>query len=507
MSKQTLGRAPRKPLTRSLRAKVTLGIVLPLVIILGLFTAIEYMRHRAVVLDNLSLLAAQSGRVIENNLRHAMVESNFTDMQIMLDSIGEGEDFRLVYLLDTNGKVIFAPKGEGVGNQLDNSQPDCLPCHRLPPKERPGSIVVAAKDGQRVFRSMYPIKNAPECSACHDPNIPSLGLLLTDIPVSPMEAALAGDLRENLLWWVGTIFVTVITVSLVMNRVVIRRLEILAQGLSSFGKELLNLRLPVDDPDEIGQLAVAFNKMGQRIETDTAENQALSEHLRRQSVQRGELLKHLISAQEDERKRVARELHDDLGQALSALSLQAEVMERLVSSDTKAAIEQLEQIKDLITGTTERMYDLILALRPSALDDLGLVAAMRAHAEQFLAGSVITFELNTNGQFGRLPSEIETALYRIFQEALSNTRRYSEATKVSITLALHDGVFESAIEDNGRGFDPNIINMNGDNPRGLGLLGIQERVTLCGGHVEITSQPGSGTRIFIRFSLEESNCV
>ena len=128
-------------MTRSLRAKVTLGSVLPLVIILGLFTAIEYIRHRAVVLDNLSLLAAQSGRVIENSLRHAMVESNFTDMQIMLDSIGEGEDFRLVYLLDTNGKVIFAPKGEGVGIQLDNSQPDCLPCHRLPPKKRPGSIV------------------------------------------------------------------------------------------------------------------------------------------------------------------------------------------------------------------------------------------------------------------------------------------------------------------------------------------------------------------------------
>ncbi len=507
MNKHTLSRASYNSLTRNLRAKVTLGIILPLVIILGFFTAIEYARHQAVVLNNLSLLAAQSGRVIENNLRHAMVESNFTEMQIILDSIGEGEDFRLVYLLDVDGKVIFAPMSEGVGSRLDNSQPDCQPCHRLPPNERPGSIVVTASDGQRVFRSMYPIKNASECSTCHDPNKPLIGLLLTDIPVSPMEAAIAADLRENLLWWVGTIIVTVIIVNLVMSRIVIRRLESLAQALRSFGKERLDLRLPVKDLDEIGQLAIAFNKMGQRIENEAAENQALSEHLRRQSTQRGELLKHLITAQEDERKRVARELHDDLGQALSALSLQAEAMERLITSDSQAAIMQLKQTQNLITETTERMYDLILALRPAALDDLGLVAAMRAHAEQYLDGSGITFELNANGQFGRLSSEMETALYRVFQEALSNTRRHSEANKVCVTLKLHDDVFESIIEDNGRGFDPSMIDMNDDNPRGLGLLGIQERVTQCGGHVKIISQPGSGTRITIRFSLEESNCV
>ena len=493
-------------LERSLRTKVTLGIVLPLLLILSIFVVVDYRRHREDVLNDLSLLAAQSGRVIENNMRHAMLEADFDEVQLILDSIGETEEFRVIYLIDTDGKVIFAPNSEGVGSQLNNSQPDCQPCHRLPPEKRPGSVVVKADDGQSVFRSMLPIKNTPECSTCHDPGKPLIGLLLTDIPIAPVEAALADHLREDILWWVGTILVTVLVVNLALSRIIVRRLESLAQALSSFGQDRLDLPLPVGDPDEIGQLVTAFNEMGQRIEAKAADNRTLSEHLRRQSTLRGELLKHLITAQEDERKRVARELHDDLGQTLGALSLQAEMMERFIPSDSQDAVEQLKQTRALITETTDRMYDLILALRPSALDDLGLVAALRTHAEQSLDGSGISFELNTNGFEKRLSPEMETAMYRIYQEALSNVRRHSEAQHVRINLSIHNDIFESEVQDDGRGFDPQAVNMNGDNPRGLGLLGIKERVSQCGGQVEIKSQPGSGTQIRIRLPLSEADC-
>lgn len=492
-------------LERSLRAKVTLGIVLPLLLILSTFLVIDYRRHRAEVLEDLSLLAAQSGRVIENNLRHAMVESDFTEVQLILDSIGETEDFRVVYLIDTDGKVIFSPNKQGVGIQLNNNQPDCQPCHRLPPEERPGSVVVEADDGQSVFRSMLPIKNAPECSTCHDPSKPLIGLLLTDIPIAPVEAALAGHMREDILWWVGAILVTVLVVNLALSRIVLRRLESLAQALSSFGHEHLDLPIAIGDPDEIGQLVIAFNQMGERIEAKAADNRTLSEHLRRQNTIRGELLKHLITAQEDERKRVARELHDDLGQTLGALALQAEMMERFIPPDSQEAVEQLKQTQALITETTERMYDLILALRPSALDDLGLVAALRTHAERSLDGSGITFKINTDGLNKRLSPELETALYRIFQEALSNIRRHSEAKHVRINLSLHDGVLESEVQDDGLGFDLQSIDMDGDNPCGLGLLGIKERVSQFGGELEIISHPGSGTKIHILLPLAEAD--
>jgi signal transduction histidine kinase len=423
---------------------------------------------------------------------------------MILNAVGDAGEFRVVYLLDSEGKIIFAPHGERVGDRLDNTHPTCQACHKLPPEARPSSVVVT-DDNQRVFRSMYPIKNAPECMTCHDPDQPIIGLLLTDIPFTKVESALAAGLRENLLWWVGTILVTVVVVNLALSNIVINRLQRLAQALVGFGQDQLSIRLPADDPDEIGQLSEAFNSMSQRIEDEVAENRALSDHLYMQSKQRGELLKHLITAQEDERKRVARELHDDLGQALGALALQTEAIEQLIDSDTEAAINQLNLTRDLITDTTDRMYELILALRPSTLDDLGLIAALQSHAERFLNGSGIIFELNAAGLTSRLEPEMETALYRIYQEALNNVRRHSGAKRVSITMTMQDGFLKSEIQDDGRGFDLRRLDSNEDSPHGLGLLGIKERVSQWGGTVEIITKPGSGTLIRLRFPIAEVN--
>ncbi len=486
----------------SLRAKITLGLVVPLTLILGIFTFIEASRHRETEISNLTILASQSGKVIESSLRNAMLESNFSDVQRILDAVGDAGEFRVVYLLDSRGKIIFAPHGEGVGKRLDNKHPTCQECHRLPPEARPSSVVVTDED-QRVFRSMYPIRNAPECMICHDPDEPIIGLLLTDIPFAKVESALAADLRENLLWWVGTILATVVVVNFAISNIVIKRLQTLAQALVGFGQDRLSLRLPADDPDEIGQLSEAFNNMSRRIEEEVAENRALSDHLYQQSKQRGELLKHLITAQEDERKRVARELHDDLGQALGALALQTEALEQLIGSDKEGAINQLDLTRDLITETTDRMYELILALRPSTLDDLGLTSALQAHAERCLDGSGIAFELNTDGLTGRLEPEMETSLYRIYQEALNNVRRHSGAKKVSITISKHDDFIQSKIQDDGRGFDLKKLDLNKDSPHGWGLLGIKERVSQWGGEVEIVTEPGKGTLIHLRFPIAE----
>ena len=490
----------------SLRAKVTLGVILPLVMILGIFTAIEYNRQQKVILSELSSSASRSVRVIENSLRHAMLKSDFSEVQTVLDSINDTEDFRVVYLLDTNGKIIFAPNKVGVGNQLKNTEPGCQPCHRLEPDARPGSVIVAAEDGQRVFRSMYPIRNSPECSNCHDPKLQIIGLLLTDIPVAPVENALEASFRENLFWWVGMILITALIVNFSMNSLVIQRLKGLAQALQGFGQGRHDIRLESGGSDEIGQMGESFNEMGQRIEMEEIENKNLSAQLRNQNIQRGELLKRLITAQEDERKRVARELHDDLGQALSALSLQVQSLERLINSNPDEAVEQLNQISDLIAETTDRMYELILALRPSVLDEFGLVAALRNHAERFLDGSGIAFELDASNYSGRLTPEIETALYRVFQEALSNARRHAQAKHVKITLKLKDGVFMGEIQDDGKGFDPRTVESNGDDLRGLGMLSIKERIAQYCGQVKILSRIGRGTTISIRLSTAETNC-
>lgn len=492
---------------KSLRAKITLGVIIPLVMVLGIFTAIEYNRQQEVILSELSSSASRSVRVIENSLRHAMLKSDFSEVQTVLDSINDTEDFSVVYLLDTNGKIIFAPNQEGVGKKLTNTEPGCTPCHSLEPDDRPGSVIVTAEDGQRVFRGMYPIRNSPECSICHDPKQQTIGLLLTDIPVAPVENALEASFQENLFWWVGMILITALIVNFSMNSLVIQRLNGLTRALQRFGQGQHDVRLEEDGgSDEIGQLGKSFNEMSQRIENEEIENQKLSTQLRNQNIQRGELLKRLITAQEDERRRVARELHDDLGQALSALSLQVQSMERLINSDPDEAIEKMNQISDLIAETTERMYELMLALRPSVLDEFGLVAALRNHAERFLEGSGIVFELDASGYSGRLTPEIETALYRVFQEALSNVRRHAHAEQVKITLKLQDGVFMGKIQDDGKGFDTQTVGKDGDDTRGLGMLSIKERIAQYCGQVEILSQIGEGTTISIRLSTAEENC-
>ncbi len=488
----------------SVQAKVTLGIVLPLLLILGGITAVQLIRHRTIVLDSASLIDANFTIVIEESLRHEILESHFESAQSLLDAIGKTGQFHVLYLLDTEGNVIFAPNGEGVGQELSNDDPDCQPCHRLEEEERPGSIVVILDSGERVFRSMVPMENSLECAECHKTEGEEpLALLLTDTPMAELEAALQADFWENLLWLASAVIVTVVVVNLALNQLVLKRIKLLGQALAGFGRGRHDLRLSGGDPDEIGQLVDAFNEMGQRVEMEESENRALSEDLRRQSALRGQLLARLITAQEDERKRLAREIHDELGQAMGGLALQAEVLQRFIALEDDPASAQLAQMKSLITATTDSMYDMILAIRPSALDDLGLVAALRAHAERMLANTGIQFKMNAAEFDGRLPPEMETALYRMFQESLHNVIRHASAKNVRFRLARRDGWFQGRIEDDGRGFNPDDSHLTGgDKPRGLGLLGMKERVAQFGGELKIESQYGGGTCVCIRIPLE-----
>jgi signal transduction histidine kinase len=493
-------------LRRSLHAKITIGTALPLILISGFFTTIEHSRHRSTVLSHLSALASYSGQVIESSLQHAMLESDFAEVQGILDTIGKSGEFQVVYLLDPSGEVIFAPDNAGVGTVLDNRERECQPCHRLAVDDRPDSIVVRLEDGQRAFRSMQPIENTAECARCHDPDEQILGVLLTDIPMDPMEAALANDLRENLLWSAITLLVAIIVVNVAVSRFVLRRLSRMATAMADLGHGQLPSHLSEGSPDKIGQLAGAFNHMARQVQTRENENRSLSEGLRYQSAQQSELLRRLITAQEDERKRVARELHDRLGQFLAGLALQTGALERLITQDTPRAIQQLSQIRSLTTETTDRMYNLILDLRPSVLDDLGLAAALRVYSERLLDGTGIVLEMNVNELAERLPPEFETVLYRVFQEALTNIVRHANAKRIRMTLACRTGVFEGEIIDDGRGFDPDQVKVDGQSPHGLGLLGMQERLLQIKGRLEIVSRPGHGTQLLIFVVLEEGDC-
>lgn len=231
----------------------------------------------------------------------------------------------------------------------------------------------------------------------------------------------------------------------------------------------------------------------------TETNDALQEEVRarlRIEAERSELLRRVILAQEDERRRIAREMHDQFGQGLSALTLKLAALKRESGEQVKLR-EQIEILEAVAKQLDADIDFLVWELRPTVLDDLGLPAALEAHVQNWSTHFGITVELHVSGlKQERLTSEVETVLYRITQEALNNTAKYAQAGKVDILLKNFEGQVSLIIEDDGVGFD--AAQAFGSKDKGLGLIGMRERAALVGGTVEIESQPHEGTTVFVR---------
>jgi signal transduction histidine kinase len=208
----------------------------------------------------------------------------------------------------------------------------------------------------------------------------------------------------------------------------------------------------------------------------------LSERVARDTVRR------VIEAQELERSRLARELHDETGQALTSILLGLRGIRAARTADEAERVEA--DLRELVVQALQDVRSLAVELRPAALDDFGLVPALERLAETFSERSGITTVVEPNLGSGRLPSEAETMLYRLVQEALTNVVKHSEATQVSIILTRRDGGVNALIEDNGSGFDTDVVG-NG----ALGLVGMRERVALLGGTLKVESSPGGGTTL------------
>lgn len=496
-------RAKRHPVIHSQRLKVSLLSFAITIVVLFLSTAVGLSSQRERELSSMSLLASQTGQVIEHILQRDMLTSDFDSIQETFDDISQDERVRSLFLLDTQGKVIFAPRDREAPEGFDNSDPTCQPCHSLPPEDRPSGVVITNLEGQQVFRSMHPIENRPECSACHDEDGRIIGLLLTDFSVTPIEGALAADIRHNLSWWIGGAFLTVVLVNVVFDRAVLTRLRELSSAMSDFGKGSPKEIVADSSKDEIGRLNASFNAMVKGLKKREQRNEALSQALRQRIAERELLLRRLMSSQEDERRRVARELHDDLGQRLSSTTLHIELARESIPDNPALAVEQLEDVQGLIEEAVDCMHELIRDLRPAILDDLGLATALHNLCQTTLDPADITWELHVEGLEQRLPNRVETALYRIFQEALHNTLRHARATHVDLTLIRRDSVAECVIQDDGVGFQTRNPSRPSEEPRGMGLLSIRERVEQFGGLVGIESGPGSGTRIQLRIPLQE----
>ncbi len=231
------------------------------------------------------------------------------------------------------------------------------------------------------------------------------------------------------------------------------------------------------------------------------ENARLYEELERREQLRGELLEKVITAQEDERKRIARDLHDDTSQSLSALIYSLEALEAQCPNSPMR--EALVTMRQRVTQILDGIHKLIFDLRPSMLDHLGLFVALRWYAETHLQPLGMRVHLEERGTLRRLPSRMETALFRVVQEAINNIVKHAGARNVHLNFDCSNSVVAIDIVDDGIGFDLNEVAHSADRRRGLGLAGMQERVGLLGGKISFITYPGHGTHIAIRVPLEE----
>jgi two-component system, NarL family, sensor histidine kinase UhpB len=276
-----------------------------------------------------------------------------------------------------------------------------------------------------------------------------------------------------------------IVVNFVQLRIALLPLTRLRETMRRVQAGDMSLRAPVSgyDPDS-DELAITFNRMLTTV--DELSKSRASQILR---------------AQEEERKRIARELHDETGQALTSLLVSLAVLEN--DFPMPEARTHISQVREIAHDTLRAIRNLSIDLRPSSLDDLGLLPALRWYIKEYQQKIGIPVELKVQGFKARYAFEIETALYRIVQEALTNAAKHAHAKHITVSLVEKNRVAHIVISDDGCGFDVSAIPRTPSSDRGLGLMGMRERATLLNGTVEIASRPNYGTTITVIIPLKK----
>ena len=241
-------------------------------------------------------------------------------------------------------------------------------------------------------------------------------------------------------------------------------------------------------------LALAGASIFRILRLERLSEQRFEEVLRARTELRS-LSARLVEAQETERRAISRELHDEVGQAVSALSLAIGNVAARVSPETVGdSKEQLQNIRRIAEKTVAVVRDISLLLRPSMLDDLGLIPALEWQAREVSRNEDVHVSVRADSVNEELPEEQKTCIYRVVQEALRNVTRHAHAKTVEIRLAQTDGLLHLTIHDDGQGFRP-------ERQKGVGLLGIEERVRGLNGSVEVDSEPGRGTTLTVRLPV------
>jgi len=352
------------------------------------------------------------------------------------------------------------------------------------------------------------------CHSCHEPEqkiiardvMAFVPLSVTDwgivIRQSEEEAlAPARELRQSLLFFGVVLIAITFLFVIVTTQNVVKRIGSLVKASQRItGGDLVN---PVArlGKDEIGLLSDNLEEMRAKLMTSQEELRHLYKDAQRKEEIRGELLHSLLSIQEEERRRIARELHDETSQTLASLNANLEAAITMLPADIAKAKAILRKTQHHSVNILEEIHRLIYELRPVVLDDLGLVTAIQWLTENSLQKAGINVNFKTRGRVKKLDSQLAITLFRVIQEATNNIAKHADAKSANISMHFMKSIIKVTVTDDGRGFDVEEAINTRDRPRGLGILGMKERVQLMRGKFEIRSRLGGGTEIDIEIPL------
>jgi len=329
--------------------------------------------------------------------------------------------------------------------------------------------------------------------------VPSSPLYLVIEQDEDVALAVPERFRQQVLLISVIGFVVTLTVAWVTTQRVVRPTELLTAAAERMAGGELSTPIQVEAQDEIGVLAEHLEVMRQQLrraldEVETA-NSELESRVRERTRQLEELVHRVLTVQEDERRRVAMELHDETAQALTALSMRLDAIVRKDEGLEPEVAEELRETHQMAGVTLEGVRRMINALGPAALERRGVGAALRSYAEEFLERSGIELQFDVPATRRRLPENVELTLYRIGQEALNNAVGHSEASQVRVTLVHDEEQATLTVTDDGVGFEPASTSEIRSGSRGLGIAGMRERARLVDGRFELESAPGEGTTV------------
>ncbi|HLE30448.1 MAG TPA: sensor histidine kinase [Anaerolineales bacterium] len=478
-------------LRRNLRARVALGIGLPILLALALLSLVHYWRERHLLEEQARLTAAQFGQVIKGGLWHTMLVNDTDMIVVALRNIRERETIERAQIVNLSGAVLAdSATGEEAGQIQHVVEPGCMECHRLAPQARPTAAVLSTASG--ALRVAVPLDNEPECSACHSPEAVHLGILLVDVPLRILWPHVLQNLQVDLAISAAITLLMTAAVYWLVHRLVVRRVETFRRPLAEYAQGNFGVRLPASaSADEIGELALAFNRMADQLERHIRAEQERSAVRQRAIV--------------EERERIARELHDGLAQVLGYVNTKATAIRFLLKKgQPEAAEKHLAQLEEAARGLFVDVREAILGLKMTSASDVHLPAMLTEYVHHFSQLCDLPVEVEIAPSIAKLSlaAETELQLLRIVQEALSNVRKHAAASRACVRVTNGGPTLELTVSDDGTGFDSEHARQAG-RPH-FGLSTMRERAEAIGAEFSLDSQPGAGTQITVRMKTQEN---